>query len=77
MHNVKSTSIRAIGYDEASGKLWVEYHTRPGAYGYKGVPGELFAGLSAAESKGSYVNRMIKGRFEYEYRPHPPGRRAR
>jgi hypothetical protein len=76
MQEVKSSSIRAIGYNKSSEELWVEYRSGPGAYVYKGVPGELFTGLRQAGSKGSYVNRMIKGRFPYEYRPDTLGGRA-
>ncbi len=77
MRRVKSSGIRAVGYDEDTKELWVEYHSSPGAYRYWGVPRDTFAELEEAESKGRYVNRMIKGRFSYEYRLRVPGTRSR
>jgi hypothetical protein len=76
MRLVKSSSIRAVGYDEDAEELWVEYHSSPGVYGYQGVPRDVFVELEEAESKGGYVNRTIKGRFPYEYRPRPFGKLA-
>ncbi len=52
-------------------ELRVEYHSSPGAYGYQGVPREVFIELTEAESKGGYINRMIKGRYPYDHRPSP------
>jgi hypothetical protein len=66
-HRVASTSIRAIGYDPERYEAWVEFLTRPGPYVFFGVPAEVYAGLEEAESKGSYVNRVIK-LYPYEYR---------
>ncbi len=76
MRLVKSSSIRAIGYDEDAEELWIEFHSSPGAYGYQGVPHGVFVELEETESKGGYVNRAIKGRFPYEHRPRPSGKRA-
>jgi hypothetical protein len=66
-HEVESTSIRAIGYDPEKDEAWVEFLTRSGSYVYFGVPAEVYAGLEEAESKGSYVNCVIK-MYPYEYR---------
>lgn len=71
MRHVQSSSVRAIGYDKDAEELWVEYHSSPGAYRYRGVPPDVFVELAEAESKGGYVNRAIKNRFPYEYRPRP------
>lgn len=77
MRRVQSSSIRAIGYDQDAEELWVEYHSAPGAYVYQGVPRAVSVGLREADSKGGYVNRVVKGRFRYEYRPRPASKRAR
>lgn len=45
----------------------VEYVTRPGPYIYYGVLPKVYSGLKDAESKGGYVNRVIK-LYPYEYR---------
>ncbi len=63
MRRVRSSSIQAIGYGEDAEELWVEYHSAPGTYGYKSVPRDVFVALAEAGSKGSYVNRVIEGRF--------------
>jgi hypothetical protein len=46
--------------DEDDERLRVESHSRPIAYGCRGVPHDVFVGLGEAESKGGYINRMIK-----------------
>jgi hypothetical protein len=68
---VKSSSIRAVGYARDAKELWVEYRGAPGTYRCPDVPHSAFLELEKAESKGGYVNRMIKGRFSYEYHPRP------
>lgn len=64
---VESSSIRAIGYDPEKYEVWVEFLTRPGPYVYFGVPPEVYSELKEAESKGGYVNEVIK-QYPYEYR---------
>lgn len=74
LRRVKSSSIRAIGYDRDAEELWIEYHSAPGGYVYRSVPQCVFTDLAKAESKGTFVNRVIKERFPYEYRRRPSGR---
>ena len=66
-HEVESSSIRAIGYDPERYEAWVEYLSRPGPYVYFGVSPEVYDDLEEAESKGIYVNNVIK-LYPYEYR---------
>lgn len=70
-HPVESSSIRAIGYDRRTRELWVEYRTRYTPYAYVGVPPYVFAELQSAESKGGFVNRVIKPRYPFERRHWP------
>ena len=64
MHYVDSSNVEAIGYDEAAQELHVQFLSG-GTYVYHGVPQDVYDDLMAAPSKGSYLNRMIKGNYEY------------
>jgi hypothetical protein len=64
---VESSSIRAMGYDEKSEELWIEFHSSSDLYVYFTVPAEIYgpAGRSRiAELRGEYVNLMIKPDYE-------------
>jgi hypothetical protein len=71
MHLVESSSIRAMGYDEKSEELWIEFHSSPDPYVYFEVPPEVYSELERAESKGEYVNLMIKPDYDFEQRRRP------
>jgi len=59
---VESTALRALAYDDDRGILQLEFRT--GAiYHYYGVPVAVYEALRGAPSKGSYFNRVIRGRF--------------
>jgi len=61
---VESTTLSVAAYDEAQDALQLEF--RSGAiYHYFGVPVGVHAELLGAASKGSYFNRVIRGRFAY------------
>ena len=62
---VKSSGVRSIGYDAASRALEVEF-ARGRVYRYRDVPPEVFDELERAESKGIYVNLVIKPTYEFE-----------
>lgn len=64
MEFVSSSNVEAIGYDPASEELHVQF-AESGTYAYEGVPEWVFEELRAAPSKGSYINRMIKGTYSY------------
>jgi hypothetical protein len=64
MQYVDSSNIEAIGHDEKAQELHVRFLSGD-SYVYHGVPREEFDNLMAAPSKGSYLNRMIKGRYGY------------
>jgi KTSC domain len=61
---VESTTLQAVGYDDGRGVLQLEFRTRA-IYHYYGVPAAVYATLLGASSKGSYFNRVIRGRFPY------------
>lgn len=64
MELVDSSNIRAIGYDEDNLELWVEFNDGS-TYIYNGVPEILHTEIMDAPSKGSYLNRVIKGNYEF------------
>ena len=64
MEFVESSNIRAIGYAEDNLELWVEFNDSS-TYIYDGVPAVLHAEIMESPSKGSYLNRVIKGNFGF------------
>jgi hypothetical protein len=61
---VESTTLAAVGYDDAHELLQLEF--RSGAiYRYDGVPAAVHEALLRASSKGNYFNRAIRGQFPY------------
>lgn len=64
MHSVDSTSITAIGYDEDSQTLQVEF-VRGASYQYFDVPLQIFEGMREASSAGQYLNQQLRGIYRY------------
>lgn len=62
---VESTGIRWIRYDERARTLDVAY-VNSGEYRYFDVEPEVYAWLSKVESKGKFVNRLVKEKYRYE-----------
>jgi KTSC domain-containing protein len=62
MININSSAINAIGYDENSNHLRIEF-SHGNTYDYYNVPKEIFEGLLNASSAGSYYNQYIKDKF--------------
>ncbi len=62
MNVVESSTLAAIGYDDAREILVLEFR-RHAVYSYFGVPGALYEGLLSASSKGKYFNGEIRGHF--------------
>lgn len=61
---VESPNIKAIGYDGGTSELLVEFRSGKTAI-YHDVPASVFAELEAAPSKGSFINRRVKGIYRY------------
>jgi hypothetical protein len=61
---VESTSLATVAYDDAGELLQLEFCSRA-VYQYFGVPAAVHAALLRAPSKGSYFNRVVRGRFPY------------
>lgn len=59
MHQVESSAVARIGYDAELEEAFVEF-LAGGLYAYEGVPSDVFEQLAHAESKGTFVNEVIK-----------------
>ena len=64
MISVTSSNIEAVGYDEGSGTLQVEFKNGS-TYQYFDVPIRVFEGLRDAGSVGAYLSSNIKGVFRF------------
>lgn len=63
----ESLHISSYGYDAEFQMLDVKFKTSGAVYRYFGVPENIYRGLEAARTKGTYVNRTVKGGgFRYE-----------
>ena len=62
---VDSSNIEAIGYDSEAQELHVRFLKSGDTYVYSDVNPAVFDELMQAESKGSYLNRRIKGNYQY------------
>ena len=65
MEMVDSSSIEAIGYDPDTQSLYVRFVESGETYVYSPVEGWVFTDFRNAPSKGSFVNRELKGRYDY------------
>lgn len=61
---VRSSHLRAVGYDPATATLEIQFHDGA-VYRYANVPATIHAALLAATSKGEYFNLHIKPRYRY------------
>lgn len=67
MHYVDSSNVEAIGYDPDARELHVHFR-ESGSYVYFEVEELVFSEFLNADSKGKYLNQMIKGVYNYEKR---------
>jgi hypothetical protein len=61
---VSSSNIAAIGYDEDSQVLEIEFNDGS-VYQYSGVPRSEYDGIMNADSRGKYVNANVRKRYPY------------
>ena len=64
MTYVDSSNIEAIGYDDETQELHVQFLSG-GLYIYHNVPRHVFDALMNAPSKGSFLNREVKGVYQF------------
>ena len=60
-----SSVISSLRYDPVSTTLRVIFVSGK-AYDYKHVPLEIYKAIKKANSKGGYLNRHIKGNYDYK-----------
>jgi hypothetical protein len=60
---VKSSHIKAVGYDAAAGDLHVEFKDSHTPYIWHGVPAQTYSSMLAADSPGSFFHSHIRGKF--------------
>ena len=60
---LKSTAIKAAGYDPKSRILSIKFTSGPRIYEYPEVPEYIFRNLIAAASAGEYYNEHIKDQY--------------
>jgi hypothetical protein len=64
MTYVDSSNIEAIGYDDNTQELHVQFLSG-GHYIYHDVPRQIFDDLMSAPSKGSFLNREVKSVYQF------------
>lgn len=64
---VQSTNVEAVGYDDGASALHVRFKNGD-TYVYQNVPKQVFEELMAADSKGSYVNRVLRPAYTEVYK---------
>jgi hypothetical protein len=60
-----SNSVRRASYDSEARTLTLEFRTGR-SYRYKDVPSSVYDWLLRASSKGAFVTRLVKDRYEFE-----------
>jgi lysyl-tRNA synthetase class 2 len=62
MQPVESSCVAKIGYDAAAKEAYVKF-LGGGLYAYRDVPAHVFDDFANADSKGTFVNTVIKPRY--------------
>lgn len=65
MQFVTSSNIEAIGYDPDTMELHVRFLKSGETYVYYNVESWVFDEIMQADSKGTYLNNQIKGRYDF------------
>jgi hypothetical protein len=65
LHPVKSSNIKAVGYDPDKNRLVVEFHSSK-KYAYDNVPPAVFTGFLEARSMGIFFSRNVRGQYPTE-----------
>jgi hypothetical protein len=63
MQPVKSSHVRAIGYDADAMRLYVKFDN--GTYAYDGVEQDTWKEFQGASSKGVFLASQIKGNYPF------------
>ena len=60
-----SSVIRSYQYDPDLQRLRITYISGA-VYDYTGVPADVYTAMKAFQSKGTFLNRQIKGRYPFK-----------
>ncbi len=63
MIQVRSSAIRAVGYDQSMRRMRITFE-QGDSYDFCGVPLHVYDGLMSASSKGAYYNDHIRDRYQ-------------
>ena len=66
MQSVKSSLLDKVGYDPEAKVLAVQMNYSSDVYLYQNVPQDIFDDLLAADSKGAFYVKKIKGQYKTE-----------
>lgn len=64
MHDVDSSNLKAVGYDQKNDLLRVEFRNG-GVYEYLDVPATAYADMMTAESVGKAFSSSIKNSYKF------------
>ncbi len=64
MQSVKSSLLNKVGYDAEAKVLAIRMNNSSDTYYYQDVPQSIYDSLLAADSKGRYYVKNIKGKFK-------------
>lgn len=64
--SVESSLLNKVGYDPETQVLAIQMNYSSDVYLYQDVPESIYKGLLAADSKGRYYVKNIKGQFPTE-----------
>lgn len=59
--------IQKVEYDEETKEMLITMQGYKNKYACVNVPLEVYEGFEKAESKGTYFNNVVKGKFLHEY----------
>ena len=65
LHPVKSSNIKAVGYDVDAQRMVVQFHSGK-KYAYADVPPEVYIGFMGAKSMGIFFVREVRGKYATE-----------
>ena len=65
-HQVESSMMSLIGYDEETQTLNILFNNSGQMYEYYDVPKEVFEEFLESDSKGSYFSSMIRNIYVYD-----------
>jgi uncharacterized coiled-coil protein SlyX len=65
LHDVRSSNIKAIGFDVQSSTLRIAFHATADVYDYASVPQSVYSLFLASPSKGEFFREHIVGKFKF------------